>query len=99
MAGHRAAGHSAWEHPRERAYDPAIHPLCKRSVMRRRMDPGSSPGVTPVWLGGELNSIHPDLAAARSLVATPCVAPLAAHGSVAKRSRPVGLSVLASKVR
>jgi hypothetical protein len=39
------AGHSASQDARERAYDPAIHPL-RKDFVQGRWTPGSSPGVT-----------------------------------------------------
>src|SRR5262249_18028096 len=72
----------------------------KKCRAKKDGPPGQAWGVTPCgWAGAQ--SIPANPTAARSRVATPpCAARLAAaHGSVAKRRRPVGLSVLASKVR
>src|SRR5262249_40939385 len=94
------AGRSAPEDARERAYDPSIDLSAQRCCAKKDGPPGSSPGGDSVWVGKSSNQFTRIEQRAVAPQLPLCAAPFsAAHGSVAKRSRPVGLSVLTSKVR
>src|SRR5262249_31199647 len=62
MAGNSAAGQSAPEDARERVYESANRPLCKKMSCEEGWTPGSSLGGDAVWVGrssinsGESNS-------------------------------------------
>jgi hypothetical protein len=58
LVGSVMRGRKRVEDARERAYDPRIHPLCKK-LLRRRMDCRVKPG------NDEVGAVMPDLVKAR----------------------------------
>src|SRR5262249_43737204 len=92
---------------RERAYDPAIILSAKQKKCRAKKDGPPVKrrvgGADAAWMGrgAKFNSPRSGGVSAqfRRNSPTHLARSAAAHGSVAKRSRPVGLSVLTSKVR
>src|SRR5262249_7913479 len=87
IGGDGAAGHA-----RERAYDAANDPLCKRNRVPRRMDPPGKPRGGAVWGGRGWNRIKRITPQRRRARTPPCTAPpaprLRLHSRLGRKAQP-----------